>query len=133
MGGRIGADRRGSRRLHLKRRRRLRRIDDVPRNHDHQSLDQVSQFSDVTRPLVLLKDGHGLWGHLFYAQALLLGMDLHEMADEKRDVVPPFSKRRHHNGDNVQAIIEIFPKGTFLDLFHEIFIRRSQHSHIDLQ
>ena len=34
------------------------RVDDRARHHDHQSFDQIPQFADIARPVILLKHGH---------------------------------------------------------------------------
>src|SRR5678815_6163030 len=62
----------------------------------------------------------------------LLGKFLQEMRDQQRDISRPKSKRWETDGDDVQAIIEIFSERSVRDGFFQIAVGRRDHAHINL-
>ncbi len=52
------------------------------------------------------------------------------MLDEHRDIVAPLAQRRHVDLDDVQAVVEVFPKTSFLHALHEVRIRGRDDPHV---
>ncbi len=51
-------------------------------------------------------------------------MDLHEVANEQRDVFPTFPERRHDDRHHIEPVVEIFAKHALINFFEQILIGR---------
>src|SRR5512137_1632130 len=54
-------------RSNLQRETCLRTFDDISWYHDHQSLDEIPELADISRPVILLKHHHCVWRDVFHA------------------------------------------------------------------
>jgi hypothetical protein len=77
---------------------------------DHRSLDDVLQLTNVARPCIPFAefqrarlDPANPLGHLF-------GKSFDEVLDQNRNVLSPFSQRRHVNGKHVQPVKQVRPE-----------------------
>src|SRR5687767_2731129 len=80
---------------------------------DHQKVDGLRRESDVvlTKPRRIMTE---------------------VVIDDRRDLRPPFAKRRHVDPDHIQAVIEIFAKAAVRNLFLERHIGRGDNAYVDL-
>ena len=62
------------------------RLDDRPWDHNHEPLDEISQFPNVARPFIMGKDIHRLGRNLLDFQSLFFRMDMQKMLDQQRDI-----------------------------------------------
>src|SRR5215475_4153346 len=54
------------------------------------------------------------------------------MVDKERNVLGPFTKRRNMDLHNVEPIVKILAKSTFIDLFCKILVGGGKHADIDV-
>ena len=55
----------------------------------------------------------------------------HEVAGQERDVLAPLAQRRHVEGDDVQAEVEVLAEGPPADLLLEVLVGGGDHPHVD--
>src|SRR6202162_2094678 len=79
-------------------------------SQNHSSLDYILQFADVSRPTVLSQSLNRSRRDRINRFVHPLRSLLHEMTDEKRDIVCALTQRRNGNRENVQAVIEVTAK-----------------------
>src|SRR5262245_59182029 len=107
-------------------------VDDVARRHDQQALDGVLQFADVSLPARLLHELERGRREPLRAAVVLAAEDVHEVTDERGDVLAPVAQRRDADGDDAQAEVEVLPEGPLLDLRVEILVRGCDDADVDL-
>src|SRR5215510_7174221 len=81
---------------------------DIGWRHDHQPLDGVAQFANVASPAIALQCLERGRVEAFRLEVVLFRRPLREMLYESRDVLAPLAERRHHDGNDVEAEVEIF-------------------------
>ena len=86
------------------------------------TLDNVLQVPDVPRPVVCLKDRHGIGRHAIDRFSHLRGEAIHKMTDEVRDVFFSLAKGGEPEGDNVHSVEEILPEPTLANQLFEVAI-----------
>ena len=96
---------------------------------DDHSLDQVLQFANVARPRVVHQAPHEIRGD---RQGLGLAEGSQELFDKDGDIVAPFGQARHPQGDDIEAVVEIFAERAAGDPVPEVDIGRGQQADIDL-
>ena len=84
---------------------------------NHRALDEVLQFADVAGPVVARQRLHGFGRDVGDAPVHAAGVLLHEVAHQQRNIVAPFAQRRHRDGEDVEAVVEI---GAELPLLHQL-------------
>ena len=99
---------------------------------DQDALDEIAELADVAGPVVLAQGGEGVFGHLDVRSAVLLAELLQEFLDEERDVFLAIAERRHEEGDDVEAVEEVFAEVAAGDLFFEILVGRGDDSDVDV-
>ena len=70
---------------------------------------------------------------MFPAGAVLNGTVIQEVICQQGDIIFPFPQGRNFNGNDIEAIIEIFTKGAFFNFRREIFVGRRNNPNINLQ
>src|SRR5689334_11707776 len=94
--------------------------DDIIMGKNRRPLQYVLQFTDITRPWVA---DHGIDGPLFDADDLFVQFGtgfFQEMVSEERYRFRPAAQRRHGDGKDVEAIVEVFPEPSLLYSLFEI-------------
>src|SRR5579871_4540628 len=99
---------------------------------DNDALYQISQFANVAWPMVLLQRGQRVFRHLYIRTAVLLTELLQKLFHQKRDVLLAISQRRHVERNYVKPIEEVFAKIPPRNLLLQVFVRRSNHAHINM-
>ena len=97
---------------------------------DHGVLHRVFQLPDIAGPGVIQEQAHGLGAELQDLLAPLQGKTAQEMEGQPGDIVFPVPEGRQDDGDDVEAIEEVFPEGPFFDLGQEILVGGGQDAHI---
>jgi hypothetical protein len=78
--------------------------------NDHGAFDRIGQFAYIPRPAVIDELCHGLVADPRDALVHLLGEALKEVLSEQRDVRSTGAQRRHLDGEDVDAVIEVLPE-----------------------
>src|SRR5947207_3202320 len=81
------------------------------------------------RPLVLLDRAHGVGGDLLLRDGDPFAELGDEVLDKERDVLAPLPQRRKSDGDDVDAIEEVFPERSLLNRFAQVAIGRRDDAH----
>ena len=82
-------------------------------------LDHVFQLADVARPAVAAEQVQGIFCQ---SKIIPAGKLFYEQFGEWLDVLRPLAQGWHLQGDNVQAVIEVFTKATGLHLFLQVLV-----------
>ena len=101
-------------------------------HQDYQTLYEILQLSDVARPWIFLQDGQDIIADSFLGQTAFLSKFLQKIFNQQGDVLRTISQWRYLDGDDVQAIVEILPKPSLVDLPLQIFVGGSYDSNIHL-
>ena len=107
-------------------------VDRVTGRHDEQPFDSVPQLADVALPAGLLHELERRRGEPLRPPIALAAEDVHEMPDERRDVLAAIAQRRHADRDHAQTEIEVLAEGAALNLGLEVLVRGGDHPHVDL-
>lgn len=82
--------------------------------HHHGETNRILEFTHVARPCVADEAPFGIGRKSVEALAFLRRDAGKEVAGDRDDVFPPVSQRRHADRNDVEAIIQVLPEGTFL-------------------
>src|SRR5207249_5425783 len=94
---------------------------------DHDSLD----LPHVARPFVTRQHLERARRHAPHvAVALTRGLP-DEVLDEERDVLAPLAERRHVDGHDVQAVVEVLTELARPHRALEVDVGRRDHAHVD--
>ena len=99
---------------------------------DHDALDQVAQLADVAGPVVLLEGGEGVFVHFYAGTAVLLAELEEELLDQQGDVFLAVAQRRDEEGDDVEAVEEVFAEVAAGDLFLEVLVGSGDDADVDV-
>ena len=99
---------------------------------DEDALDDVAELADVAGPVVLLERGEGGVGDLDVGAAVLLAELGEELAGEERDVFLAVAQGRDVEGDDVEAVEEVFAEVAAGDLFFEVFVGGGDDAGVDV-
>src|SRR5215204_3842309 len=123
--------------------RRVRRRDDtvlekrqiarrhaISRHHDHQALDEIAQFADVSRPWVALQRGDGIRIEGLRTTPVFAGQHRHEMIGKQRHILDTFAQRRYEDRHHVQAEIQIFSEPSGANLYRQVLVGGREHARI---
>src|SRR5262249_4903237 len=83
-----------------------------------QPFDDVSQLTDVSRPGIP-REAHHRVGRDVQAFPATIGVDPEEVLDQEGDVLRPFAKRGHVDLDDGDAVVEVLPEPSALNLLAE--------------
>lgn len=90
-------------------------------DHD-QLLDDVFQFADIARPVVVVQGCHRLLGEADSGLAVFAAIFFYEMVGKHGDIFAAFPERRDLEFDDVEPVIEIFPEVFTADQFFQVFV-----------
>src|SRR5277367_1052539 len=111
-------------------RREMMRLNAHLRAHDHQPLDQIAQLAHVAGPRIANQNVHGALAEL----ASLLpvrGTELVEkISRERGNVFLAVAQGRYKEGNDIQTIKKILPKGPAQNFLFEILIRGGKYAHV---
>ncbi len=99
---------------------------------DQDALDDVAQLADVAGPVVLLERGEGGVGDFDVGAAVLLAELGEEFAGEERDVFLAIAQRRDVEGDDVEAVEEVFAEVAAGDLLFEVLVGGGDDAGVDV-
>ena len=83
-------------------------MDDSVRGGEHRAFDAVFEFADVAGPVVGHNHVDGAGGDAFHVLAVEFSIFLKEVIGEKQGIGFAFAERREENGEDVEAVEEVF-------------------------
>src|SRR5207248_10888371 len=83
--------------------------------NDHVALHQVFKHANVSRPRVFHHAADGIFGKRRRLLAVILAVLAKEELEEDGNLFLTLAQRRNVNGDNVEAVKEIFAEGALFD------------------
>src|SRR5262245_6034175 len=111
-------------------RREIADLDDILLGERAGAFDGVFEFTHVAGPIVRAGRCDGRASELEWFAGARMNFSLEEVSDEERDVISAFVEVRQGDGNDVQAIIQIFPERPFLDAFLERLVRGGEHANV---
>src|SRR6266446_4054436 len=99
---------------------------------DHVTLDQVFQFSDVSRPVIFLQYRQHFVRHGPCAAIELAVVVFEKVAAQIFNVATALPQRRHVKIHHIDAVVKILAKSTRFDLGFQAAVGRAHHAHLDL-
>jgi len=99
---------------------------------DEDALDEVAELADVARPVVLAKRGEGVVGEVDVLAAVLLAELDEELFYERGDVFLAVAEGRDEEGDDVEAVEEVFAEVAVGDLFFEVLVGGGDDADVDV-
>lgn len=97
---------------------------------DARPLDHVAQFADVARPAVVEQRGAGLVAEGAGRARVFLDEAGKEAIGQGEDIFTALAQGRQVQGDDVQAVQQVFAKAPFADHVLEVEVGRGQNPHI---
>ena len=98
---------------------------------DDEALHLVLQLAHVARPVVGLEELHRLLREARRGLAELGRVALEEVLGEERDVLAALAQRRHADGEDLEAVVEVLAEAPLGDLLLEVAVRRRDDAHVD--
>ena len=109
----------------------LRAYDGAGREHDH-GLDQVPEFTDVPRPVVVEQDLERFGSESAELPIVLPAELRDEAADEDGYIAAALAERRHVDVEDVEAVVQVAAELPGLDGLPEVAVGGGDHAHADL-
>src|SRR2546428_13491354 len=100
------------------------------RADNHEPLDQITKFADVSGPTVSGEHGQSCVADLLGFAAIGSGEFSEKMARQNGYVLNALAQSRNREGYYVQAIKKVFPKQAPGNLILELLIRCGDHAHV---
>src|SRR5262245_34934856 len=98
---------------------------------DHGWLDGMLELAHVARPAVVEQHAEGRLGNFRLGDAVLTGVLLEEVVNEKRDVLGAIAKRGQLDREDVQPVEKIVAKSSLAHFARQVLYRRRDDSHVD--
>ena len=111
---------------------RERGLQDVARSKDHAPLNEILKFANVARPRVRRQFRHRFRGYLVDLSTHSVGIDLHKVFHQRRNVFTARPQRRQRDRKYIQTIVEIATKFVALHHFNQISMGRSYEANVYL-
>src|SRR5262249_60908197 len=92
----------------------------------------VAQLAHAAAPRGVLQRLERGWRELLRVAVVLLREERCEMLRQQRDVLAPLAQRRRADGNDVEAIVEVFAEPAGLDLLGEVLVRGGGQAHAPL-
>src|SRR5438876_2269562 len=102
-----------------------------PVRQDDGALDRVLELPHVSRPGIARERRHGVGGDGLDALVHATRELLHEVSDERRNVLWPLAERWKRDREDVQAIVQIVPERAGGDHLFEVPVRGCDYSDVD--
>ena len=103
---------------------------DPSAGHNHGSLDDISEFADIARPVVALQTRQHLRIDAGDPGAVLLVQVPEHRVRQSRNIVQPPAERRQFESEDIEAIIKVLAQESFPDSVFWISIRRGYDPNI---
>ena len=110
----------------------MSRLNDLCFAGDGQPFDNIVELADVSRPVVVLKDGEGRRVDSPNTTAAFLFGPLQKNQENRFDIFEPFAQRRNPELVHIQPIVEIEAEPTGLDVGQQILICGGDDADVDL-
>src|SRR5215212_945216 len=117
----------------LQRRRQVVAVYDRRVADDDGALDYVLKLAHVAGPVVGREHVDGGRGDSLDVFAVLAPVLLKEVVGEQEHVRLTLAQRRHEDREDVEAVVQVRAEAPALYLFFEVFVRRRDEPHVDLQ
>ena len=98
---------------------------------DDGAFDGVFEFADVAGPVVIDEELHRGVGEIARRLGVVRAVLLEEALDEQRDIFFALAQRRQVEGDDVEAMEQIFAEAAFADEFAQIFVGGGEDADVD--
>src|SRR5271167_1642803 len=99
---------------------------------DNCSFDEILQFADVARPIVLSESLHGACGNRLDSSTRTANAIFDEKFDQRRNILAALAQRWHRDGKDVEPEIEIASKLFLRHHLFQIAVGCSHKPHADL-
>ncbi len=102
------------------------RVNGIVVAQDDRALDNVFEFTDISRPLIFKQQRHRSWsypGHRLFANSRVL---LQKMLGQLWNIFRVVPERRGLNTHHIDSVIEILAKGSFLHHLKQTSVCREQ-------
>ena len=86
------------------------------------SLDNVTQFTNITGPFVLLEEFARHLGYAGNGFTEFLVVMLDEKINQGHDIFTPLTQRRQINRNHLQSVVEVVAKSLFLNFFQQLLV-----------
>ena len=96
-----------------------------------ESLDDVGEFADVTRPTIGGQGGQRVVGPSDQWPTGAGAMAIGKVSHQGGQVAGPIAQWRQRDRNDIQPKKEVFPKRSFGDGAREVFVGRGQNAHVD--
>ena len=94
----------------------------------HRPFERVLEFADVSGPVIRHEHVDGGGRNALHVLAVLGGVALEKMVGEQQQIRLPFTERRHEYGEDVEAIVEIFPERAGRHRPFDVGVRRGDQA-----
>jgi len=108
---------------------RDRHIKCLAAREDYSALDEILQFPNVARPLPIRQGFHRAGRNRFDVLLHLPGEPVHEVANQHRNIFPPFPQWRDPNGKDIQSAVQIAAKFACGDHLFQIAVGCGNQPH----
>src|SRR5258706_2200957 len=98
--------------------------------HDHNPLDYIAQFADITRPGIAHQCLDGVVGDLTWTSPIGRSQIFQEVPRKQRNVFLTVAQRRDEKRNHIEPVKQIFAKITPRDFLVQIFVGRSDDARI---
>ena len=105
--------------------------DDFLVAQDHVALDQVLEFADVARPVMLLQRRHQVSRKGAGAAVVFAVVVLQEIGDQVRNVAFALAQRRHLQIDDVDAIEQVLTESSAFDFRFQHPVGGADYAHFN--
>ena len=95
-------------------------------------MDGVLEFTNVSRPWMVLEQAHGIFGEGEFGKTQACGDFLDEVFGEETDIFGALSKRRELDTNDIEAVEEVLSEAAVGHLLFEIFVRCGDDTDIGL-
>src|SRR6266478_7919751 len=102
------------------------------RREDHRALDQVRELAHVAGPRIRAQRVQRLGRNDLDVPVHRAREPVNEVPDERGNVLGALAQRRHVDGEDVEAVIEVVAETLLVDHRAEIAVRRRDQPHVHL-
>src|SRR5215831_6658522 len=101
----------------------------APAGEDRAVLHRIGKLAYVARPRIAQQRLSGASGELRGGMVLLLKEHLRQ----RQHVLATLPQRRHHQGENLEAIVKILSKPALGDRLLQLLMRGAKDAHVDVE
>lgn len=106
-------------------------LDLLAADGDDEALDEVLELADVAGPGVLLEGGEGGVVDALDGEVVGDAVGAEEVLAEERDVAGALAERGEVDGDDVDAVVEVFAEAAGVDHLFEVFVGGADEAEVD--